>query len=136
MSERKCRVCGCTEERACATDAGPCHWVEVDLCSACVGVHKRPPMTSADIQALQAMPLLKIEMDAGAAFELLATIQLASRHPLASQSQTLQHSCALARKIQEHLSVTENLATLCEAGWNPESDVPREPESRIILPGG
>lgn len=27
-----CRVCGCTDERACA---GGCSWVEADLCSAC-----------------------------------------------------------------------------------------------------
>jgi hypothetical protein len=81
-------------------------------------------MTSADIQALQEMPPLKIEMDAGAAFELLATLQLASRHPVASRSQTLKHSCALAREIQKYLSVTENLKALCEAGWKPKSDVP------------
>lgn len=29
---RKCRVCGCTEDRACP---GGCSWVEKDLCSAC-----------------------------------------------------------------------------------------------------
>jgi hypothetical protein len=29
---RACRVCGCTDERACA---GGCYWVEADLCSAC-----------------------------------------------------------------------------------------------------
>jgi hypothetical protein len=34
--ERACRICGCTDERACVTDAGPCFWVEVDVCSACV----------------------------------------------------------------------------------------------------
>ncbi len=28
----KCRVCGCTEERACV---GGCSWAEVDLCSTC-----------------------------------------------------------------------------------------------------
>lgn len=28
----KCRVCGCTDERACP---GGCWWVEVDLCSRC-----------------------------------------------------------------------------------------------------
>lgn len=33
--ERACRKCGCTDTRACVTDAGPCHWVEDDLCSAC-----------------------------------------------------------------------------------------------------
>jgi hypothetical protein len=29
---RACRICGCTEFRACH---GGCAWVEVDLCSAC-----------------------------------------------------------------------------------------------------
>lgn len=29
---RSCRECGCTEDNACA---GPCYWVELDLCSAC-----------------------------------------------------------------------------------------------------
>lgn len=28
----KCRVCGCTDEQACPNG---CHWVEVNLCSAC-----------------------------------------------------------------------------------------------------
>lgn len=31
-----CRICGCTEEQACMTDAGPCSWVLKDLCSTCV----------------------------------------------------------------------------------------------------
>jgi len=35
MATRECRCCGCTEDNACTTEAGPCHWVEVDLCSAC-----------------------------------------------------------------------------------------------------
>lgn len=35
---RRCRVCGCTEDRACFSfSEGACHWVEYDLCSACVG---------------------------------------------------------------------------------------------------
>lgn len=29
---RACRVCGCTNDRACQ---GGCYWVERDLCSAC-----------------------------------------------------------------------------------------------------
>jgi len=29
---QQCRVCGCTNERACP---GGCHWVEFDLCSQC-----------------------------------------------------------------------------------------------------
>jgi hypothetical protein len=36
-----CRVCGCTDDdcSGCVERTGePCHWVEPDLCSACVGV--------------------------------------------------------------------------------------------------
>lgn len=36
--ERKCRICGCTDEdcsQCIAVTGHPCHWVEVDLCSAC-----------------------------------------------------------------------------------------------------
>jgi len=32
-----CRVCGCSQFNACETEAGPCGWVEPDLCSACAG---------------------------------------------------------------------------------------------------
>lgn len=32
-----CRICGCTDALACATDAGPCSWVDAKhtLCSGC-----------------------------------------------------------------------------------------------------
>ncbi len=39
LVEQKCRVCGCTDDHACA---GGCYWVEPDLCSRCVGTeHKK-----------------------------------------------------------------------------------------------
>lgn len=34
-NERSCRVCGCTDNRACADG---CYWVEDDLCSACADI--------------------------------------------------------------------------------------------------
>jgi ParB family chromosome partitioning protein len=37
-----CRVCGCTDEHACETEDGPCHWAEPNLCSACVGKEVKP----------------------------------------------------------------------------------------------
>ena len=40
---RRCRVCGCTDDdcRQCIAKTGaPCHWVEKDLCSACVESRK------------------------------------------------------------------------------------------------
>lgn len=42
--ERKCRVCGCTEEnctQCIEKTGGPCYWIEDDLCSACVEVPGR-----------------------------------------------------------------------------------------------
>lgn len=33
---RTCRLCGCTDARACVTDGVACHWVGLALCSACV----------------------------------------------------------------------------------------------------
>jgi len=39
MEDRACRVCGCTDHDCsqCVEKTGePCHWVEEDLCSACV----------------------------------------------------------------------------------------------------
>ena len=32
LALRKCRVCGCTDDRACE---GGCYWVGPDLCSRC-----------------------------------------------------------------------------------------------------
>lgn len=35
MPARECRVCGCTDDRACVVAGAACHWIEDDLCSAC-----------------------------------------------------------------------------------------------------
>lgn len=44
---RTCRVCGCTDDRACP---GGCHWVGQDLCSACAAdaAHKNVQATGND----------------------------------------------------------------------------------------
>lgn len=42
-SVRACRVCGCTDDdcsQCIAKTGSPCHWVEDDLCSACVDVDR------------------------------------------------------------------------------------------------
>lgn len=51
--ERRCRVCGCTDDHACE---GGCWWVAEDLCSACAGVTDdgpeiAAPATAADLTA-------------------------------------------------------------------------------------
>ncbi len=36
MTDRQCRICGCTDITACQHDDGtPCAWVDDDLCSVC-----------------------------------------------------------------------------------------------------
>ena len=52
-TERACRICGCTESRACMTDAGPCHWVEGNLCSAPKCAAHARALTDADIPRLE-----------------------------------------------------------------------------------
>lgn len=37
---RRCRVCGCTDDRACVVQGVPCCWVSEDLCSACATVQE------------------------------------------------------------------------------------------------
>lgn len=52
---RTCRACGCTEDDPCivaaehdelggADELVGCHWIEFDLCSACVEHQKPPPL--------------------------------------------------------------------------------------------
>jgi len=42
MTQRRCRVCRCTQNNACVTaDGSTCYWVEVDLCSACALLRDR-----------------------------------------------------------------------------------------------
>lgn len=40
--KRRCRVCGCTDDRACPEG---CRWVEPDLCSSCIGKDPRKKET-------------------------------------------------------------------------------------------
>lgn len=32
---KTCRLCGCTEQRACVTETGPCSWAGPGICTAC-----------------------------------------------------------------------------------------------------
>lgn len=63
-----CRVCGCTEARACVTEDGPCWWVEGDLCSACAAREGRAlgPGVIAAVVAALALAALAVAWVAGA----------------------------------------------------------------------
>jgi hypothetical protein len=46
---KTCRVCGCTETKACMTNSGPCHLVAEDLCNACTIAVKSDPDIYGDL---------------------------------------------------------------------------------------
>lgn len=124
---RHCEVCGCTNDSACMTSAGPCHWVGASLCSACAYELLKDPANSRstfvllpdDIEALRQR--IRIEIDGESALDLIATIQLACRHP--------KFDCAtrdfverFARDLQQEIARTRRLALLLEAGWHSRFD--------------
>jgi hypothetical protein len=149
---RRCRVCGCTEASACMHEGQPCHWVDLDLCSACatatgptadagaeiIAQTDHPAgslrLTMADMLVLQRTPPLGFEIGPLPAFQLLSLIQLALRHPGLPDA-AKEAAEELASGLQVHLSVTDNLAAIIAAGWNRHFDMPAVPERRIILPG-
>jgi hypothetical protein len=110
MSERRCRVCGCTQNRACDTFDGACHWIAEDLCSACdpaIGgsdsfwpggpmvptgvtrlsgnrierVNTMKHLSELDFEALTLVEPIAFELNGEQALALLTLLQLAVRHP-------------------------------------------------------
>ena len=137
MSERKCRVCGCVDLRACVTAAGPCYWVEPDLCSACAGKEYqagRMTLTAESVAVLQSMAAT--ELSFAEWMMLISALQLAERHPKFHEKEAL---AGFVKSWKAHmiaqLSQTPQLKFFLEAGDDPSLDVPEQEESRIIIPG-
>lgn len=135
-AKRTCRVCGCTEDNGCVTLSGRCHWVEADLCSACLErAANKSALTAMDVLRLQELPAFVVEIDGVAALQILSALQLALRHP-GFPPHTMESVRNFAALLQVELAVTENLELLCQAGWNPAQDVPVESREagKIIVP--
>jgi hypothetical protein len=83
-------------------------------------------MTDADKAAelaalMTSHPGVVIQLDAYQAFTLAAALQLANRHPGVAQSQLSETLRGAVRSIQDGLG--EPLASIIEAGWDPNLDV-------------
>jgi hypothetical protein len=128
--EQKCRICGCTDNKACE---GGCSWVEPDLCSACLIKEGTGELDEMDKSGRFEITL---KLDCGAAFQLLSALQLAARHPDIPLG-TLQTLLQVGRALQERLSVGPYSAVLCQIGWIAAAAVRSEAttERRIVLPG-
>lgn len=139
-AQQTCRECGCTDERACqGADGDPCCWVAPDLCSACL--KKMIPAEDYD----RTMELLRLQtidvpvtLNGVQAFQLLAALQLVLRHPTWT-GPARDFVEQLARGVQEQISISPTIATMCEEGWWEAPDVPaeiKERKSGLILPPG
>lgn len=114
------------------TAAGRCHWVEADLCSACVArAERQPVLTALDIEALQRVEFA-VQFTGPVALQILAALHLALRHPEFPEY-TMGTVLDFCSCLSGEIGVTENLAFLCAAGLDPKQDVPIE-RPRIILP--
>lgn len=86
-------------------------------------------LASPDWQALKAVPPLMLQVRADQAFMLLAQLQLALRHP-GNKGPSAFFARTLGATIQKHISVNATIEALCQKGWDPEFDIPREPRER------
>lgn len=135
-SGAKCRVCGCTDNKACTTADGPCYWIEPDLCSACTeSLPSGSVLRADDMEALQKAENVTFNLPATHIFMLLSLIQLALRHvDLSDDEFVVQFGELFGRQLQEKISVTSNLSAVCEAGWPKQAQL--EIPTQIILPPG
>lgn len=100
MSAPACRLCGCTEERACPLG---CSWAEPDLCSACVELLAAPHADSLRqhlaAQAMGMAPAMSVLLTAPATVVLLFTMMKAPATPAASlikeQARALEEALVL-----------------------------------------
>lgn len=128
-------MCGCTNEKACVTAAGPCYWVESNLCSVCAELVPGGVLRGSDMEALFNAEPVVFNLPLPHAFMLLSLIQVALRHPDVSlQEFVAQFGEVFGRQLQEKLSLTPNLSAVCEAGW--PKPCPEQNETPIILPPG
>jgi ParB/RepB/Spo0J family partition protein len=67
LTPRSCRGCGCTEAdcRQCVEKTGePCHWVEADLCSACVPAAEAEELGHPEGEPIEALGVLLEDLQA------------------------------------------------------------------------
>lgn len=107
MSARACHKCGCTDNRACMTENGPCYWVaaDVDLCSECY-THE------GDIKDIKNLTI-KMKKITVPVLPLLAVLkkvkEVVSKHPTLS---VLSNVLVKVRRQDIQLIATDTMVTL------------------------
>lgn len=81
--------------------------------------------TEADRLAsnLKQIPDITVIFDSSIAFELIGVIQLATRHPCARYSPTIQRAAKVGRVIQDEIAKhSPEVGTFLERGWHEVFD--------------
>ena len=78
--------------------------------------------TQMVVNKLKTLPNLKIELSPVDALCILATIQWALRHPK-NVGPSSQVAGEFARRLQDYLSVNDEIKQICEKGWDSKCDV-------------
>jgi hypothetical protein len=81
-------------------------------------------MIKSDFRKLTQGPNLTVELSPFEAWCLMATVQLACRHP-EFNGPTRQIAEKTARRLQAMVATTPPLQMLAERGWDPNYDEPK-----------
>lgn len=119
--ERTCKICGCTDSRACVDEDGPCHWPApgVDVCSSCANklnsISDEPQQEPAQIERA-ARDFAEAYATSHAETVIEKAVKLYNHVVLATQQADGFHSTALADVIAERRRQVQ------EEGWTAEHD--------------
>jgi hypothetical protein len=81
---------------------------------------------AAACERLAAHGPVRLDLGVAECVTLIAVIQLASRHPAARSSPSIQEAVAIARQIQDGMAAREpDIGRLLERGWHSVFDVER-----------
>ena len=82
----------------------------------------------AEMQELHlSHPTIQMEISSVDLWMLLSAVQLASRHPVASQTAAVARATEIMRDLQEQLPMGPAMQHVAQQGWNPDADVEETP---------
>lgn len=135
-----CKYCGCTEQRACPTERGPCSWMnqEQTICSGCLRQMDDPELLAATVFEHQMMAEMQIPLvlDTVTLMCVVGLVQLGLRHPdVAPNSPARIAGQGIVDGVLEKCLETGliSLAELIRRGNDPDQR-PEEPKSKLIIP--
>lgn len=130
-----CRICGCTDSRACLVPAGEgrfdsCEWADEaeTLCTACLPQAPGETIIELATQEMAAMESaglnLVLPLSGVEAVSLVSLLQLAARHPEAARCspRVIERGRAIIAALAEFFAVAPAVSELLRRGDDPAHD--------------